>query len=494
MKIAIGSDHGGFDLKTQIASHLRSQGHQVTDVGTSSREATDYPKYANAVARLVASKDAERGIVIDGAGIGSAMVANKVPGVRAALAYDLSSAMNSREHNDANVLTLGAGLIGPALARQIVDAWLAAQCTEDRHRKRVAMIADVERDACAIPPRASSSFGPSARPDIAGPPPSPAPPAAPPAHSSPAIGAADLERIALELEKILGRSLVSGPLQPCSQPAAVTGALAGVTLTRPLWPTLSENPAAARRFIELGVGRFTLTSPEPGPIPDDIASYIDHTLLKSDATGAQIKKLCAEAREHRFAAVCVNPIWAALATRELSGSGVVTCCVVGFPLGATYPEIKALEARRAIREGAREIDMVINIAALKDGDDAQVFADICAVVEACRDGSARCKVILETAVLTEEEKRRACRLARRARAHFVKTSTGFGPGGATAEDVALMASEVRGAGMEVKAAGGIRSYSDAERMITAGATRIGASAGVAIVEEARKLTLASETR
>ncbi|MCK4413325.1 MAG: deoxyribose-phosphate aldolase [Candidatus Eisenbacteria sp.] len=220
-------------------------------------------------------------------------------------------------------------------------------------------------------------------------------------------------------------------------------------------------------------------------MPQDIAGYIDHTLLKPDATDAQIRELCAEAREHRFAAVCVNPIWARLVAQELAGSGVRTCCVVGFPLGATYPETKALEARRAIREGAREIDMVINIGALKGGDDAQVLADIRAVVEACRDGSARCKVILETALLTDEEKRRASQLARRARAHFVKTSTGFGPGGATVEDVALMAAEVRGGGMEVKASGGIRSYPDVERMIAAGATRIGASAGVAIVAEAR---------
>ena len=174
-----------------------------------------------------------------------------------------------------------------------------------------------------------------------------------------------------------------------------------------------------------------------------------------------------------------------LAHAELAGSGVLTCAVVGFPLGATHPETKALEARRAIREGAREIDMVINVGALKAGDDDTVLRDIRAVVEACRDGGARCKVIIETCLLTDDEKRRACRLARRARADFVKTSTGFAGGGATEADVALMAAEVADAGLEVKASGGIRDFDAARRMLAAGATRIGASASVAIVREAR---------
>ena len=485
MRIAIGSDHAGFDLKKLLMEHLRSKGHELLDAGTSSHEATDYPIFAESVARKVAAGASERGIVIDGAGIGSAMVANKIPGIRAALAYDLSSAINSRQHNDANVLTLGAGLIGSALARQIVDTWLSTQCEEPRHLRRVAMIGEIERGTRGSEPAPTARAG--------------APPARASDQSRPvtipgtsiAVSSEDLDRIARELERLLAGSPVSGPLQPSPQAAPVSGALSGVTLTRPLWPTVSSSPATARRFIELGVGRFTVTGPQPGPIPEDIASYIDHTILKPDATAEQVRRLCTEAREYHFAAVCVNPIWATLVSRELKGSGVVTCCVVGFPFGATYPECKAMEARRAIREGAGEIDMVVNLGALKDGDDAQVLADIRAVVEACRDGSARCKVILETALLTAEEKQRACRLARQARAHFVKTSTGFGPGGATVEDVALMAAEVRGAGMEVKAAGGIRSYPDAKRMIEAGATRIGASAGVAIVEEARAATVSA---
>jgi deoxyribose-phosphate aldolase len=163
---------------------------------------------------------------------------------------------------------------------------------------------------------------------------------------------------------------------------------------------------------------------------------------------------------------------------------------VGFPLGANEPEIKAMEARRAIRNGAREIDMVINVGALKSGNDELVLRDIKSVVEECVDGNAKCKVILETALLTNEEKRRASELAKKARANFVKTSTGFSTGGATAADVALMASVVRGAGMEVKASGGIGSYEDAKAMIEAGATRLGASASVGIVREA-KLTSVS---
>jgi len=172
-------------------------------------------------------------------------------------------------------------------------------------------------------------------------------------------------------------------------------------------------------------------------------------------------------------------------------SEVLTCTVVGFPLGANEPAIKAMEARRAIRNGAREIDMVINIGALKSGNDDLVLRDIQAVVEDCVDGNAVCKVILETALLSDGEKRRASELARRAGAHFVKTSTGFSTGGATVSDVALMAEVVRGAGMEVKASGGISSYSDARAMIEAGATRLGASASIGIVREAKSTSISA---
>jgi len=170
---------------------------------------------------------------------------------------------------------------------------------------------------------------------------------------------------------------------------------------------------------------------------------------------------------------------------------VLTCTVVGFPLGANEPAIKAMEARRAIRNGAREIDMVLNVGALKSGDDALVLRDIRSVVEDCVDGGAVCKVILETALLTDDEKRRASELSKQARAHFVKTSTGFSTGGATVNDVALMAEVVRGAGMEVKASGGISSYDDAKAMIEAGATRLGASASIGIVREAKATSVSA---
>ncbi|MCX6549600.1 MAG: deoxyribose-phosphate aldolase [Acidobacteria bacterium] len=215
---------------------------------------------------------------------------------------------------------------------------------------------------------------------------------------------------------------------------------------------------------------------------------IDHTLLKPEATPADIEKLCGEARQYGFYSVCVNPTNVAQCKTLLRGSPVKLCCVVGFPLGAQSPEIKALEARKAIREGANEIDMVINIGALKSKDDALVLRDIRAVVEACRDARALSKVIFETALLTDEEKILACQLSMNAGADYVKTSTGFSSGGATAEDIALMAKTVAPKKLGVKASGGVRTYDDAIRMIAAGATRIGASSSVKIVEEARART------
>jgi deoxyribose-phosphate aldolase len=437
-KIAIGADHGGFDLKAELIAHLQGAGYQVNDVGTSSREAVDYPVYARAVADAVSQGTVDAGIMIDGAGIGSCMAANKVPGVRAALAYDVSSARNSRAHNDANVLTLGAGLIGAALARQIVDVWLETECSEPRHLKRVAMFADQ-----------------SAAPDL----------------SELSLSEQDIERVVSRLHQLLGP--VSG--------APATGS------------TVGDDPEAAREFVRLGATGLTSVAPveRPGDIPGDLARYIDHTLLKANATEEQIRKLCAEALEFNFRSVCVNPTWVSLAAKLLRGSEVLTCTVVGFPLGANEPAIKAMEARRAIRNGAREIDMVLNVGALKSGDDALVLRDIRSVVEDCVDGGAVCKVILETALLTDDEKRRASELAKQARAHFVKTSTGFSTGGATVSDVALMAEVVRGAGMEVKASGGISSYDDAKAMIEAGATRLGASASIGIVREAKATSVSA---
>lgn len=443
--IALGADHGGLELKSRLIVRLRLAGHEVEDVGTSSRAPVDYPVFARAVAEAVSQGRADVGIMIDGAGIGSCMVANKVPGVRAALAYDLSSAKNSREHNDANVLTLGAGLIGSGLAEQIIDVWLATECTEPRHLNRVAMFADPVSQ-----PRVTPNSEENAEMHLSD---------------------QDIDRVVTRLHQILGP----------------------MTSTEPSGPCVGDNPEAAREFVRLGASGLTSVVPaeRPGSIPGDLARYIDHTLLKPNATEEQVRDLCAEATEYNFRSVCVNPTWVPLAADLLRGSEVLTCTVVGFPLGANEPEIKAMESRRAIRNGAREIDMVINIGALKSGDDALVLRDIQAVVEDCVDGNAVCKVILETALLTDDEKRRASEHARTARAHFVKTSTGFSTGGATVSDVALMAEVVRGAGMEVKASGGISSYDDARAMIEAGATRLGASASIRIVQEAKSTSVST---
>ena len=219
--------------------------------------------------------------------------------------------------------------------------------------------------------------------------------------------------------------------------------------------------------------------------PAAIAAAIDHTLLKPEATADQIRKLCAEAARHHFASVCINPSYVALAAEALRDSDVPVCTVVGFPLGATPPAVKAYETRQTIKDGAIEIDMVINVGALKSGDYQAVYDDMIAVVDEAHAADALVKVIIEAALLTDAEKVASCLLAVAAGADYVKTSTGFGPGGATVADVALMR-RVVGPDIGVKAAGGIKTYADARAMIAAGATRIGASAGVGIVDEARR--------
>ncbi|MFQ5398740.1 MAG: deoxyribose-phosphate aldolase [Anaerolineae bacterium] len=219
------------------------------------------------------------------------------------------------------------------------------------------------------------------------------------------------------------------------------------------------------------------------PQNEEIARRIDHTLLKADASQDQIAQLCYEARTYHFASVCVNPAHVKLAAQLLKGSDVKVCTVVGFPLGATPPSVKAYETQQAIRDGASEIDMVINIGALKSRDYKTVHEDIGAVVRAAHAANALVKVIIEAALLTDEEKVIACQLSKSAGADYVKTSTGFGPGGAKIDDVRLMR-RVVGPKMGVKAAGGVSSYTDAQAMIAAGATRIGASAGIRIVKEA----------
>lgn len=212
-----------------------------------------------------------------------------------------------------------------------------------------------------------------------------------------------------------------------------------------------------------------------------IASYIDHTLLKPEASEAEILTICAEAAEYGFKSVCVNPIWVKTVKTALRGSGVLTCSVVGFPLGATPTDVKEFEARGAVLDGAEEIDMVISIAAARANDKGALVDDIAAVAEVVHEGGAILKVIIETALLDDAQKVLACEAAVEAGADFVKTSTGFNGGGATAADVALMRRTV-GPGLGVKASGGVRSLADAQAMIAAGATRIGASSGIAIVK------------
>lgn len=410
LRIAVGADHGGFELKDQLASYLKSLGHSVQDCGTNSKDAVDYPKFASAVARLVASGACDFGVMVDGAGIGSAMTANKVRGVRAAACYSETLARNSREHNDANVLTLGASQTTIDQARPIMDVFLGTECTAERHRRRVDMIMQVE-DA---QPSKNREVGLD-------------------------ISSGDIAKITQRVKQLLEQGS-----------APVAGSAVARTVT-----------------------------------PEQLAKMIDHTLLRPEASTADIQKLCDDALTYGFFSICVNPANVKQAYSLVRNSSVKVCCVVGFPLGAQAPEIKVLEARKALREGAKEIDMVINIGALKSKDDALVLKDIRGVVEACKESRALSKVILETSLLTNEEKVRACELSMKAGANYVKTSTGFSTGGATAEDIALMARTVAPKKLGVKASGGVRTYADAMKMIRAGATRIGSSNSIKMIEEAK---------
>ncbi|HET6613811.1 MAG TPA: deoxyribose-phosphate aldolase [Kofleriaceae bacterium] len=266
-----------------------------------------------------------------------------------------------------------------------------------------------------------------------------------------------------------GHSLAPRDRGPCLDDSNEDCASCGVCVVRRPWSVRAmEGAGAVRVGAPLGVGKVTT----------ELASLIDHTLLKPDTAREDVIKLCDEARAHRFASVCVNTTWVPVAKALLSGTSVKVCAVVGFPLGAMAPTAKAYEARDAVRQGAAEIDMVINIGALKSRDFETVFEDICRVVKAAHPAAV--KVILETSALSEEEKIIGCAMAKLAGAAFVKTSTGFGKGGATVEDVTLMR-RIVGAEMGVKASGGVRSTDDAVKMAQAGATRIGASASVAIV-------------
>ena len=250
--------------------------------------------------------------------------------------------------------------------------------------------------------------------------------------------------------------------------------------------TVGHPPISSHNYVErvqhvvnAGADRIASTL---GIAPTDgrLAHMIDHTVLKPEATQDQIAQLCYEARKHSFASVCVNPTNVKLCAQLLAGCDVLVCTVVGFPLGATSTEVKVFEAQQAVRDGATEVDMVINVGALKSRDYELVECDIASIARTCHAGSAILKVIIEAALLTDEEKVIACQLAKVAEADFVKTSTGFGPGGATVEDVTLMR-RVVGPTMGVKAAGGIHTFEDAQKMIAAGASRIGASASVKII-------------
>ena len=243
-------------------------------------------------------------------------------------------------------------------------------------------------------------------------------------------------------------------------------------------------PERLRGVLEAGATRLGLHA--PGGATGDVAAMIDHTLLKPDATRKDIEVLCREAAEYGFASVCVNPTWVATCAKLLQDTRVLVCSVVGFPLGATTPDVKHYETRRVIFDGAREVDMVINIGALKSGDLRLAERDIEAVTSVCRESGVLSKVIIEAALLTDEEKVTASMLAKAGGADYVKTSTGFASGGATPGDVALMR-RVVGDEMGVKAAGGVRDLEGLKAMVAAGATRIGASAGVRIVQESRGL-------
>lgn len=248
------------------------------------------------------------------------------------------------------------------------------------------------------------------------------------------------------------------------------------------WETnVITQPSAVKNIVDVGADRISAGIGIGGSLSDiSLARMIDHTLLKPDATEKEVTKLCEEARKYHFASVCINPGFVSLCSSLLKGSDVKVCTVIGFPLGATTTEVKRLEAEQAIANGATEIDMVINIGELKSGRTDYVFNDVRQVVLAAKKSLVVCKVILETALLTDEEKIKACLICKDAGADFVKTSTGFSKGGATVGDVALMRLVV-GSAVGVKASGGIRTKEDAEAMIASGADRIGASASVKIV-------------
>ncbi len=283
----------------------------------------------------------------------------------------------------------------------------------------------------------------------------------------------------------IGEEILARVGRPDTAPPAAPKKGEGLNLPDQVCPGCVQRCAQTcsrntKEIIAVGATRIS-ASERLTKIDPSIAALIDHTVLKPEATRADIIKVCREARQYNFASVCVNSYWVPLVRGELAGSPVKVCTVVGFPLGAASTEAKAAEASTAVCAGAQEVDMVINVGALRSGDQDAVKADIEEVVRVSHRGGAIVKVILETALLDDNQKAVACMLAKEAGADFVKTSTGFGPSGATAHDIALMR-EVVGPRMGVKASGGIRTLEDVQAMTAAGATRIGASASVKIVE------------
>ncbi len=288
----------------------------------------------------------------------------------------------------------------------------------------------------------------------------------------------DLERLVDVITQAVRGRLGIGAAAPASQQVCASSERCSVGAAG----GCPDCSARVRNLMDAGAHRIGSSPISGGPaahpsISGGVASLIDHTLLKPEATPDEVRTLCEEARTYSFASVCVNAAWVPLCHSLLQGSAVKTVAVVGFPLGATLASAKAYEACEAVRNGADEIDMVLNIGALKAGDYRLVYDDIRAVVEACRP--APLKVILETSKLTDEEKVAGCAISKAAGAAFVKTSTGFGGGGATVDDIALMR-KVVGPALGVKASGGVRTRADADALVAAGATRIGASASVAI--------------
>ncbi len=459
-RVIVASDHGGYKLKEALKRHLRAGGLQVEDMGTQSTDSVDYPVFARAAAEALVDGRAPVAIVIDGAGIGSAMAANKIPGVRAGMAFNEATAINAREHNGANLLTLGAGYLTEAQACRIVDAFLSTECTVDRHLRRVGLIDALD---------AGRSL--------------PAPYAQPPGSQA---MPSDYELLVDRISRILQ----SNPtlIGQAGGAPAVTGAKVSreggnYVVCTTTGECVTLGPDLIAQIQGLSPGARMSGSLGQVDLLKGVAGLIDHTLLKPQTTYQQIDQLCAEAIEWGFASVCVNSFHVKRCASILRGAKPKVCTVIGFPLGAVATQIKALEARQAIRDGARELDMVINIGALKSGDSRFVYEDIRRVREVARDRGVLLKVIIETALLTDQEKIEASILSKEARADFVKTSTGFASGGATVHDVALMSRAVE-AKLGVKASGGVKSAADARAMVEAGASRIGASVGVKIASEA----------